>query len=136
MPKSSSISIPQIQKLQGATNFHAWRRIAKMFLIVMRIWNIVSGEKKKLSSTTEGEAWTQNSYWAQVFLLSNMDESLMPLIALAKDTRQAWMILEDKFDRQTVTNLHSLLKAIKFHLKCANKCEVSGHIAKYDELWQ
>lgn len=64
-----------------------------------------------------------------------MDESLTPLIALADDAHQAWAILEDKFDRKTVTNLHSLLKAI-FNLKCTNKREVSGHIAKYDELWQ
>lgn len=68
-------------------------------------------------------------------LLLNIDESLTPLIALAENANQSWTILEDKFDRKTVTNLHSLLKSI-FNLKCTSKREVAAHIAEYDELWQ
>ena len=89
----------------------------------MGVWDIVAA------------AWTQNSYRALAFLLSNMDESLTPLIALAEDAQQAWAILEGKFDRKAVTNLHTLLKDI-FKLKSTNKREVSGHMAKYVELWQ
>ena len=53
----------------------------------MGVWDIVAGEKKKPSGTAEAAAWTQNSYRAQAFLLSNMDESLTPLIALAEDAQ-------------------------------------------------
>ena len=137
MAESSSVTIPQIQKLQGAANFHAWRGIAKTFLMVMDVWEIVNGETRKPAAEKAADRakWTRKAVRAQAFLLSNIDESLTPLIALAEDAHQAWTILEDKFDRKTVTNLHSLLKSI-FNLKCTNKREVAAHIAKFDEMWQ
>jgi hypothetical protein len=73
----------------------------------MGVWKIGSGETKRLSDTVEAESWTWNSYRAQSFLLSNIDESLTPLITLAEDACQAWTILEDKLDRKTVTKLSS-----------------------------
>jgi hypothetical protein len=49
MPKSSSsILIPKIMKLQGATNLHGWRRIVKTFLIIRGVWKVVSCETKNL----------------------------------------------------------------------------------------
>ena len=137
MSESSSVTIPQIQKLQGAANFHAWRGIAKTFLMVMDVWEIVNGETRKpaLEKATDRAKWMRKAVRAQAFLLSNIDESLTPLIALAEDAHQSWTILEDKFDRKTVTNLHSLLKSI-FNLKCTNKREVAAHITRFDEMWQ
>lgn len=62
MPESSTtVVIPRIQKLQGAANFHTWRGIAKTFLMVMGVWDIVSGEttkpsEDKVAAGSEGDS--------------------------------------------------------------------------------
>lgn len=69
MSESTSVIIPHIQKLLGAANFHTWRGIAKTFLMVMEVWEIVSGETKMPSAdkSTDRAKWTKKSIRAQAF---------------------------------------------------------------------
>ena len=76
----------------------------------------------------------QSSQRAKGFLLLNVNKGLMPLISSGTDATTAWNQLEEKFDRKTMTTLHSLMRTI-LTLRGSNKREISSHIEQFDELW-
>ena len=97
----------------------------------MGVWDVVTGKTPKPDSTdaTAGASWVRLSQRAKGFILLNIAHYLMPLISTAPDAPSAWAKLVEKFDRRTLTSLHSLLKSI-ITLRCSNKHGNAAHIEK------
>src|SRR5215208_728295 len=118
---AKAVGIPQIELLQGASNYHTWRSMATTFLNIMGVWDVVSCKTVKPGDAGKADnEWLQQSHRAKGFLLLNVEKGIWPIITLADDAPDIWQKLKEAFDQKTTTTLYSLLKAI-FMLRYMNK---------------
>jgi len=127
----NKLDLPTVEVLKGATNYYSWKSTITVFLKYLDIWEVTTTETVKPESTD----YTRNDAKALAFLYLNVDVTLHKLLATCQTARQAWIALENRFDRQNITSYHALLKAITT-LEYEPGSSIADHISTFDTLWQ
>ncbi|KAH0603957.1 uncharacterized protein H6S33_006988 [Morchella sextelata] len=131
---NNSVKIPALPcKLLGQCHYIVWRNFACRMLKVQGLWNLVNSTSKhpvftrstttvtisseEVEEETSGNAeeiskWDKKDDLAVIFLQCNIEFEVILMLTLADTVHHLWTQLEDKFDQETASSLHSLLANI------------------------
>lgn len=129
---TSSISV---EKLEGSSNYRAWRRSFEISLASKRKLGFVTGgEKKDISDKVKSDAWDTCNSMVISWLLGSLSEPIKRSVMFMHSAHEIWRQLELRF---TVTNgarKYMLSKAI-YETKQSGRL-VADYYTEMRSLWE
>jgi hypothetical protein len=91
-------------------------------------------DPKETGDTAEILEWDEKDNLAVVFLQANIEFDVLVTLTPAENAHHLWAQLEDRFDRKTVSSLHSLLRNV-VTLQYKPDKSMKHHLAEFNTLW-
>ncbi|KAH8154419.1 uncharacterized protein LAJ45_00946 [Morchella importuna] len=91
-------------------------------------------EEETSDNAEEISDWDKKDNLAVVFLQSNIEFEVILTLTPADTAHHLWTQLEDRFDRKTVTSLHSLLANV-VTLQYTPDKGIKEHLTQFNTLW-
>ena len=115
-----------IEKLKGASNYASWKFDVKMALMYEGIWNCVKPEEgKAVDKEKDGRAF------ARIALL--LDSAPKAFIRTASTAKEAWELLETKYETKSVNRRIGLLNQV-FDLTLAYCSDLEDYTSQFANL--
>ncbi|KAH0607343.1 uncharacterized protein H6S33_002377 [Morchella sextelata] len=91
-------------------------------------------EEETTDNAEEISEWDKKDNLAVVFLQSNIEFEVILMLTPADTAHHLWTQLEDRFDRKTVSSLHSLLANV-VTLQYTPDKGIKEHLTQFNTLW-
>jgi hypothetical protein len=91
-------------------------------------------EEETTDNAEEISEWDKKDNLTVIFLQSNIEFEVILTLTPADTAHHLWIQLEDRFDRKTVSFLHSLLANV-VTLQYTTDESIKKHLTQFNTLW-
>lgn len=127
---------PEIECLQGDTNFYTWKSQATSHLRLLNLWDLVSGADPRPIASAQQAVWDSGDQQAKYFLTRTVDFSLCELFAAATTSVEIWNVLMDRFHRNDAASLLRCHRAIlTLRYREGNRATIPAYLALFERHW-
>ena len=94
-----------VEKLQGADDYHAWKFSMRMFLLGRDLWEIVEGSEtvEEYNTDPERRKFKRRENHALSKICLSISPSLHIYVRSCKTAKEAWDNLEKRFEEKSLT---------------------------------
>src|SRR4051812_9181589 len=131
--RTTKLDIP---KLRGQTNYITWRASMRLYLGCTGSLGYIDGTKTAPTDirSAEYEAWFAKDSAARLSVLLSITEEWQHLVSEASNSHEAWIALENQFDRRNMVSLHHLLKTV-INNKMESSQTLQQYLTNFDQTW-
>lgn len=145
MSDTSSDDQSGIPRLNGASNFYAWKVMVQIHLVSLDVWNITSGAIPRPSGptpdastlTSAQNAWDQLSFLARCFLDRHMSAKIQSDMFVHDTAPEMWKALMDSYLQRNSRSLMNCFNAIRsLQYSDTGTESFPDYLASFEKHWQ
>jgi hypothetical protein len=111
----------EIQKLEGSSNYIAWKASMTIYLGYYDCLEVVNGSElcltfdkyyKSSNTVSSLAAWKKKDITAQMCILTSVPKDWVHIVSESTTSASYWSTLQEKFDRHNIISVHHLLRSL------------------------